>query len=439
MTKRIKWILALVAVVVVAGLIGFLVYRHNIEENTIVVYSDGDYIDQALIDAFTEETNIRVNYVVGNRTPTAKDKADYLERRGFTSGNATVYSSPDAISLENPMGDYQEMSLREILLSSRQKNQPEEEIATSGDAAAYQAQPVETSGDAETTYPEPVYDVMLTDSDTISQLIDCELLGELDLDAIPNAKNIDENWCNLDHDPESRYSVTCLWETLGLLWNNQLIDDQQSSWDSLMNEKYQGQILMPNNERDCLAIALNALGYDINTNDSKEIQAAYDYLEKQKPLVASYTDGNLYPIMTEELAAITPCYSGDALAMIQQNSNLSFCLPSGGTYRIAFGYCMSADTQKADKATQFINYMCSATNLAKNAVYSKYSIPSEAAVDKLDESWRNNPLAYPPEDIVDSAALLSGLDAETRAQSAVLWDNLTADTDNTTTTEKESE
>lgn len=436
MTKKIKWILALVAIVVVAGLIGFLVYRHNIEENTIVVYSDGDYIDQTLIDAFTQETNIRVNYIVGNRTPTAKDKADYLERRGFTSGNATVYSSADAISLENQMGSYQDMSLREILLSSRQKNQAEEDMATNGDAAAYQAQKVETSGDAETTYPEPVYDVMLTDSDTIDQLIDCQLVQELDKSAIPNAKNIDDTWTDAAHDPEGRYSVTCLWETLGLLWNNQLIDDQQSSWDGLVNEDYAGQILMPNNQRDCLAIALNALGYDVNTNDSKQIQAAYDYLEKQKPLVASYTDGDLYPLMMEGLAAIAPCYSGDALAILQQNSDLSFCLPSGGTYRIAFGYCVSADTQKADKATQFINYMCSTTNLAKNAVYSKYSIPSETAVDKLDASWRNNPLAYPPESIVNNAPLLSGLEAETRAQSAVLWTKLTQD--EPTSTEKES-
>lgn len=394
-------------------------------KKTITVYADGDYLDPKVLEAFTEETGIKVKYVVGTRTPTAEEKAAYAEEQGLTSGNASYYTSANAILIDQARKDsgtdrYDGMSLREILLSTRAKKL-DGEPATNGDAAAYTAANAETSGDAEAmTYPASAYDVILTDNSTIAELANCQLLMQLDEDTVPNAANIDEEW-QLDD-----YSITCLWETMGLLWNTSLIDTHQTRWSSLQDLAYAGKLLMPNNEHDCIAIALNALGYDVNTDDPEEIQAAYDFLEKQRDLVFTYTGRDAYPLMENGFAALMPCYSGDALYMMQQNSDLVFAIPSGGSFRISFGYCIPADSQKAEQAASFIDYMCSETNLAKNAVYCKYSLTSEGAVEKLDSSWHTNPLAYPPESITADAALLSNPTPEIRAQNSVFWTDFTA-------------
>ncbi len=44
---------------------------------------------------------------------------------------------------------------------------------------------------------------------------------------------------------------------------------------------------MFDNSRDCIAIALMALGYDINTTDASQITEAVDLLVKQKSRMAS--------------------------------------------------------------------------------------------------------------------------------------------------------
>lgn len=397
-------------------------------KQALTVYADGDYLDPSLLEAFTEETGIQVQYVVGDRTPTAEEKETYAQNQSQTDGNTSYYTSADAVLLDQAQSDsgrddYTGMSLREILLSTRAEVL-DGEWATNGDAAAYTAADAETDEDAETdgeaAYPASVYDVILTDSSTITELANCDLLMELDEDTIPNAANIDEEW-QLDD-----YSVTCLWETMGLLWNTTLIDTQQSQWSSLLDQTYAGMLLMPDNEHDCIAIALNALGYDVNTSDAGELQAAYDFLEEQRELVLAYTGRASYALMESELAALMPCYSGDALAMMQKNSNLAFSIPSGGTFRISFGYCIPADSQMAEQAATFINYMCSETNLAKNAVYCKYSLTSEGAVEKLDSSWHSNPLAYPSESVTEDAELLCNPIPEIRAQNSVFWANFTA-------------
>ena len=78
--------------------------------------------------------------------------------------------------------------------------------------------------------------------------------------------------------------------------------------------------------------------------------------------------------------------------------------------------------------------MCSANNLAKNAVYSKYSTTSGEALKKMNQSWHDNPLAYPDETIRKQSPFLTGLPAETETLHGSLFAHLTgADTaaDNT--------
>lgn len=393
-------------------------------KKSITVYAEGDYIDPNLIAAFTEETGVEVKYIVGGRTPTAEEKAAYAHEQGLTDGDATYYTDADAVMEDKEQkkepSQFDGMSLREILFSSRHKKLKTEPI--SGDnVAAYAPIEMETGGNAkEVKFPTSAYDVILTDSSTITELAGCDLLTKLDEELIPNSKSIDPEW-KLDD-----YSVTCLWETMGLLWNTSLVENYQSRWASLQDAAYAGRLLMPDNQRDCIAIALNALGYDVNTEDPDQIQEAYDFLVNQKNLVYSYTEREAYPLMENGLAAIMPCYSGDALYMMQRNSDLVFAIPAGGTFRISFGYCIPADTKMSEEAAAFVNYMCATTNMAKNAVYCKYSLTAQAAVVLLDNSWHTNPLAYPPAMITENAELMRSVSPEQAVKNHLFWETFTA-------------
>ncbi|MCD8009195.1 MAG: hypothetical protein LUF68_09775, partial [Clostridiales bacterium] len=120
------------------------------------------------------------------------------------------------------------------------------------------------------------------------------------------------------------------------------------------------------------------------------------------------------------------------------NANLAFLIPSGGTCRITFGYAVAADSQFSEDAMTFINYMCSATNLAKNAVYSKYSLTSDLAIEKLDDYWSSNPVAYPDESILTGTQILTAFSAENRELVYQRWAQLTGKTtDSSTDTETE--
>ncbi|MCD8334861.1 MAG: extracellular solute-binding protein [Clostridiales bacterium] len=390
-------------------------------KQTLTVYADGDYISQSVIDAFTEETGIEVTYVTGSRTPEAEEETLFEDTSTQTAESAIQEALSPVINEEqDPYDDpYSGMTLVEILQSTRDASiaAAEEKAAKRGDASL-----------GEVEYDPAVYDVILTDGATLGELIENDLLLPLDLAQVTNRKNINAEFTGLDYDPDSRYTVTTMWGTLGLLWNTQLVAEQLTTWDDLWDETYAGQILMPDSLRDTLSVALLSLEKYPNATKESTLNAAFDKLEEQQSLVAEYSNRDAYILMQNDRSALYPCFSGDALSMMSENGNLAFLIPSDGTCRITFGYAVAADSQFAEDAMTFINYMCSATNLAKNAVHSKYSLTSDLAKERLDGYWSTNPVAYPDESILEGTQILTTFSAENRELVSQRWAQLTGQT-----------
>ena len=359
------------------------------KDTALTVYAEGDFIKQDLIDAFPEDTGIEVHYLTGTRTP-----AETLAKSGTSSDSSAIMAAEEIpVNILSDLREWKKENQSALAESSESEGVPCE------------------------------YDVILADQATVSQLHDEGCLQTLDTTAIANAEQINDAYLALNGDG-GLYSIPVLWGTAGIVWNTELVSEQVSSWKSLWDKDYSKKILMPATARDCAAVALTVRGRDVNTTKKKTIQAAYKSLRKQVPLVAGYSDGAAYTMMTNNAAALAAAYSGAAIDMMSGNPNLAFVLPDEGSWRICYSYCISAGSEWTEEAEKFVNYMCSASNLAKNAVYCKYSTTSDQALEKMDKAWHNNPLAYPDKSILKKAPLLTQLDGEAEALHTQLFQQL---------------
>lgn len=359
------------------------------KDTTLTVYAEGNFIKQDLIDAFTEDTGIKVNYQAGTRTP-----AETQSKNGAASTSAAIADAEK--SPVNILSD---------LLAWKESDQ-----AARAESSAAQGVPCD-------------YDVVLTDQNTVAQLRDAGCLLKLDQSDISNVKLINKNY--LPPSGNGLYDVPVLWGTAGIVWNTQLVSSQVSSWKVLWEKAYSQKILMPARARDCAAVALTTQGEDVNTAKKNVIQAAYKSLEKQAPLVTAYSDGAAYTKMTGNTAALAAAYSGAAIDMMSKNPNLAFVLPDEGSWCICYSYCIPSGSERKSDAEKFVNYMCSASNMAQNAVYSKYSTTSDEAWGKMDQGWHHNPLAYPDKSIQKTAPFLTELDSRTEQLYTKLFQELT--------------
>lgn len=259
------------------------------------------------------------------------------------------------------------------------------------------------------------YDVVIPSDYMISRMIEEDMLEPLDFANIPNFEDIDPALKNPDYDPENLYSVPYMWGLLGIIYNTTMVDEVPDSWSIMFDEDYAGQILMFNNSRDAIGVALKYLGYSYNTTDEAQIKEAVDLLIQQKPLVQSYVMDEIFEKMQGGSAAIGAYYYGDYLTMAEVNPDLAFCLPKEGTNLYVDAMCIPKSAENKENAEAFINFMCSTEVGLKNCEEIWYSSPLLSVREELDPEVSGDPYAYPDADILAQCESFKNLPQKTLA------------------------
>lgn len=245
------------------------------------------------------------------------------------------------------------------------------------------------------------YDVIVPSDYMIGKLIAEDMLIPLDFDNIPNYKNIAEEYKNLPYDPDNTYSVPYTWGVVALCYNEDMIKDEVRGFDALWNENNKGEILMFNNSRDAMAIAMQRLGINPSNPTKEDIDKACALLKEQKPLVQNYVMDQVYDMMECNQSAIAPYYAGDIYYMMDNNDSLNYCLPEEGTNFFVDAMCIPKNAENPELAELFINFMLEPEVGVSNSYYIGYASPNTATVALLDEEIRNNKLIYPDKEYLD--------------------------------------
>lgn len=235
------------------------------------------------------------------------------------------------------------------------------------------------------------YDLCIPSDYAVERLIAKNRLAEINYDNIPNIEYIDPEFMRLseEFDPGNKYSVPYTWGVLGIMYNTTMVDEADiGSWDLLWNEKYAGQIYMYKSIRDSMAAALCKLGYDLNTQNQNEIEAAADELIAVKPIVQAWLTDDVKESMIGESGAAALVYSGDAVWCMEPeegNSNLSFYVPEEGSNVYFDNIVIPANTQKKEMAEKFINFLLDPDIATQNTEFIGYSSPNMKVAEKIDE------------------------------------------------------
>lgn len=266
------------------------------------------------------------------------------------------------------------------------------------------------------------YDIIIPSDYMVARMINEELIQPLDFANIPNARFLDEEYLYTDFDPEGAYSVPYTWGTVGIIYNTQYVDEEDThSWDLLWDERYMGEILMFSNPRDSFAIALKRLGYSMNSTSEEELRDACESLKDQKPLVQAYVMDEIFDKMEGEEAMIAPYYAGDAIIMASENPNLAFSIPDEGTNRFIDSICIPSNAKQKEAAEMYINFLCEPQIAAANIDFIGYSTPNLAAYELLDEDMQQNSIAYPDQTVLENTEAFVFLPAGISTLMDKLW------------------
>lgn len=246
------------------------------------------------------------------------------------------------------------------------------------------------------------YDIIITDDSVIANMRDLSLLGELNLDKIPNHKNVDSKFRGLEFDPENKISLPYLWGTTLISYNKAVLGDVKPSWDILLDERCKGKVYVTDEAYDILGVVLLKLGHDLNTQKAEDIEEARQVLHKlfinQDAKMASYE--GIREAMTAGEGLVAVNYSGDAAIDATNVEGLDFYVPEEGAPLWVDNFAITRDSKYRDSAHKFINFMLEAKSAAESSNFTRYATPIVDAKPHLAADVAADQRIYPSAEVL---------------------------------------
>lgn len=286
---------------------------------------------------------------------------------------------------------------------------------------------VETFDDMETMYlkltkSSAAYDVVLVSDLLMPRMIEAGYLLELDKSQVPNLAQMDTTYLNLNIDPQNSYSVPYMFGTVGLVYDKSRVGEAIDSWSVLFDPKFQKRVFMFDTYRDTLGVALKTLGYSLNTDDPKALEAAKELLLKQKEAVQPiYGVDNGTELLPAGETDINMIWSGEGLNLQEENPNLTYVIPKEGANFWIDSLCISAKSKNSVAAHRFINFVSDKENALRIADEIGYTTPNREARAMQPESVRNNPNAYMTPEMMARCEIYIDLKSEVKDAYYKAW------------------
>ncbi|MBE7468488.1 MAG: spermidine/putrescine ABC transporter substrate-binding protein [Anaerolineales bacterium] len=254
------------------------------------------------------------------------------------------------------------------------------------------------------------YDIIVPSDYMVAQMIELGLLAEIDLNNIPNIKNVDPHNLDAYYDPGNKHCLPYQWGTTGIAYNQEVFkDNPPDSWAFLFDpdqaKKWQsaGGINVLNDQRELIGAALKYLGYSLNSTDEKQLQEARDLILAVKPYIKTFNSEDYeQSLLIPGEVVISHSWSGNAAnAQAETDGKWAYVIPKEGAMRWQDNMCITASSQRKATAEHFINYILEAKNGAALTEITYYSSPNLAAKEFISKELLDNPAIFPPQDQLD--------------------------------------
>jgi putrescine transport system substrate-binding protein len=314
------------------------------EEKVVNVYNWSDYIDPAMLEKFTEETGIKVNYDVFDSNEVLQTKL-----LAGNTGYDVVVPSASFLEVQIKAGVFQKLDRSK--LPNWQYLDPEilERVARHDPGNEYSVN-------------------HMWGTDAIGYNVD--KVNAID----PNAPV--DSW-SLILDPK---------------WSSKFKDCGISILDA---------------PDEVVGVVLAWLGKDPNSENLDDLKAAEDVLMKIRPNIRMIHSSQYIDSLANGDICIAFGWSGDILqakdraAEAGQGVNVDMKVPKDGTIIWFDMYAIPADAPHPNNAHAFINFMMKPEVAAANSNFVHYATGNAAAIPLLDPDVRDDPGVYPPKETMD--------------------------------------
>ncbi|MDR3541334.1 MAG: spermidine/putrescine ABC transporter substrate-binding protein [Desulfosporosinus sp.] len=256
------------------------------------------------------------------------------------------------------------------------------------------------------------YDVVVPSNYAVKGMIAQNLIQPLNLDNIPNFKNLDDSFLNRNYDPGNKYTVPYLSSPVVLAVNTKKVTKPITSYNDLLDPSLKNQIVVVDDERPIIGAALLATGHSLNDTNETDLKDAENWLKKLRPNIKVFdSDSPKTALITGE-CSIGLIYNGEAALAIKENPDIKIVWPKEGISGLTIDNLSIVKGTKHEKEAElFINYILDPSVSKSISEVYPYTNPNKAAHPLLSQNYLDNSASNIPFDKIKNSELLDDVGA----------------------------
>lgn len=233
------------------------------------------------------------------------------------------------------------------------------------------------------------FDVIFPSGYAVERLLLRDRLRPMDRGRVPNLIQVPERFRNPPADPSLRHCVPYTWSVtgLGLLSNRALPGRDPDSLSALFpagprsgeparaREPQPPPMLLLDDMRATLGVALRSLGLSASTRDPQDLQRARDLVLRQAPRIAGFTL-DVGPALLRHQVALSLGWSGDVLSASLRDDRIRFIVPREGVLLFIDYACVPRSSGRPELAFAFLNHLLDPQVAAQVANVELYVSPN---------------------------------------------------------------
>lgn len=266
------------------------------------------------------------------------------------------------------------------------------------------------------------FDLVVASDYMVEVLVKQNLIQPVDMENIPNFKNLDEGVLNLEFDPGNKFSIPYMWGDACIAVDTSKVKFPVKGYKDLWNPELKNSIVVLDDQRAIIGMALKKLGYSINETSPAALEAAKKELTALQPNIKAYDSDSPKTLLINGEAKVGFVWGAEVSLAKRENPNISTVLPVEGLFLQQDNFVIPKDARNKKAAEQFINFILEPEISAEISSEFPYANPNKAAYPYMDQAILKDTAVYPPVEDVKNGEHLKDI-----GQSVELFDEIWSD------------
>lgn len=253
------------------------------------------------------------------------------------------------------------------------------------------------------------FDLVVASDYMVEILTKQNLIQPLDKENISNFKNLTAESTDKPFDPGNKYSIPYMWGDACIAVDTSKVNIEIKSLADLWKPELKNSIVVLDDQRAIIGMALKKLGYSINETSEKALAEAKKELEALQPNIKAYDSDSPKTLLINGEAKVGFVWGAEASLARRENPNVKAVIPKEGLFLQQDNFVIPTQSRNKKAAEAFINFILEPEIGVEISQEFPYASPNKESHKLMDPEILEDIAVYPPQDAVDKGEYLKDI------------------------------